>query len=347
MSELYADFATILSVAQELEGVLAKERVWENYTGYKSVNSSAGIIVPLQAAKDKAGNSRSLVEYGFYDEIGATVEAARTCNDKLAQIVKFLNWLVEQHELLEAQMVSWLGDAGMFPQSEKAWVEDYLNPLGTTHEGGIGNSSFIDFNGVAGEADQYGFELCFMRHKTTTTSRDETGQRVTTSNDVKIGCVGLTIGGRTLRHLGYSQYERPRGARYSPEEQQEIQRTLERMAEQRTNKTGPNSDGGGFSATGLSFSTGRSDDAGNAEVSVGVGKGYTFIHTTNPDGSYQTTIDGVVPYVGGTLGSNETTEQRAQRRAAYEREVEFERTRKANDPAWRAYWAGLGPKPMY
>lgn len=364
MSEIYGDFSGILDVAQEVSSIVGRETVWENYTGYKTVNTTRGIYAPLAAAKTAAGKSRSLVKYGFVDDAEELCRRAQYLTDKLAQLATFLTWLVEQLEQADLDMIMLLDKSGMLSKKDKAWIEDYRNPLGTRYEGG-----WFQFDAITGEADVYSAELCLYRSKMITTKRDNEGRRVSNVDlDVKAGCIAIGAGGRSGRiwgDLNTSPLDRSMSS-------DAVRENIELNRIPRTNENGPNSDGIILNATAGSVEVGGDvNPYVNERVNASYGKGVAIMYTSNEDGTYSVSLGAGKSPIGGTSTVNVTDAQREPERrreqAEAERKADWDRAHKssgfretmtrplsesednaaarANDPAWRAYWAGMGPKP--
>lgn len=368
MSEQYGDFSGILDIAQEVSSIVGRETVWENYTGYKTVDTSRGIIAPLVSVKESAKKSKSLVKYGFMDDADELMRRAKYLTDKLARLATFLTWLVEQFEKTDLDLIMLLDGSKLLSEKDKAWIEDYREPLGSRYEGGWFHA---DVN--TGESDIYSMELCVYRSKKITTRRDNEGRRVSAVDfDAKFLCAAIGAGGRSGRmwgDLNTGPYDRSWS-------QDAIRENIELNRIPRTNSTGANSDGIIMNGTVGSVEFGGDlNPYVHENVNASYGKGVTIMHTHNEDGTHSVSLGAGKSPVGGTSTVYVTDAEREAEKVRDQAREQAEAQRKADqkaaqesryretmtrprseseadyeahkdNPAWRAYWAGMGPKPQ-
>ena len=285
MAEMYASLEEINEIAQGILGSFSRVgntvygqttyrdpstmTVGGHYSQMKESDFRAAeqVLYHLGQARSCAGGG-SLRKHGFDSEVQAIIDAFKQGNEAIVEVGRFLARLTEQYEMCEARLVNKLGDFGMIPQTDRAWVEDTLDPIGGYTDTSRGlifalTDTFISLsNGESpngrkwaeafldlGEDGFYGVDACFADVSTKKTTRNADGERVTDVVEYRFLCLtGKYAGGN------------PKG----------------------------NTEGFSVAANFLSYGQGK--EKGN-KVSLGIGPALSYMKTYNDDGSSDTTVE--------------------------------------------------------
>lgn len=216
MAEMYADFKEINEVAQTIMGSFG--RTDKDYWGSARIRDASNMQVedydslqrglsfkPAEQAlysisqAELMAGAGSLAKHGFDTEIGAIVEALKQGNEAIEGIGLFLNKLIESFERSEAELMALFGNYGVVKEEDKAWIEDYLDPMGTdVQQRGLyfaltGDAEWSSLL-ATGEDGTVGIDACFMDETKTTTYRDESGKRVSDISNARLLCLTAKVG---------------------------------------------------------------------------------------------------------------------------------------------------------
>lgn len=315
MSEVSIDLLPVLELAQQMtstfeykEGITTTTPTFHdpkdyNMNGLTSLVSDpvaanvgvAKLAAVLDRAAKKASESKSLSKYKFDDQIESLAYRVRKRNEKMMKIARLLTWMVDRYETNEAALVSRLGAFGMISQDAKTWLPVYSVPIGTRGESTWGGlvgmiSGDADFASpiLWGEADKYGINGTIFTTSHTVTERGSSGERVVVTEKMGLGTVSGVVGGDSIRFINgiLTVVTKGRIPYKAPAVPEDGTRSF------------------GFDASITAVSTERTSNG--ITMSTGVGPGYTFLVTDNPDGSKDanTSIFGSPVSVGASKQPN-------------------------------------------